>query len=320
MIEVTQLRRTFTTGRRRRRAEGTVTALDEMSFSVPAGETYGILGPNGAGKTTLVKILSTMLVPSSGQAIVAGHDVVSQTNAVRRRIGMVFGGDNGLYDRITARQNLVFWATLYRVDPSRVKARAAELLERVGLSGRADEPVERFSRGMRQRLHLARGLVGDPQVLFLDEPTVGMDPVAAREFRALIGELHTEGRTILLTTHDMREAEAVCDRVTLVDHGRILVTENTADVGRIIGGSQGIDIVLAPHRHETVENLLGLSEVRSVEALSDPHSYRVHTESAASIGTVTKWLADHGVLSLQVRQPSLEEVYVRLIGERGLSV
>ncbi|KOG58390.1 ABC transporter [Streptomyces varsoviensis] len=313
--------RTFSKGKRLRRTEHpTVTALDRVSFSVPTGETHGILGPNGAGKTTLIKILSTMLVPTSGRAVVAGHDVVSQTDVVRRRIGMVFGGDRGLYDRISARQNLAFWATLYRVDPRRVDARAAMLLERVGLTDRADEPVERFSRGMRQRLHLARGLVGDPSVLFLDEPTVGMDPVAAREFRSLVGELRAEGRTILLTTHDMGEAEALCDRVTLVDHGRVLVTENTADVGRTLGEPQGIDIVLAPHQSETLESLSKLPEVRSVERLSGAHAFRVHTEPPASVETVMRWLVDHGVLSLQVRPPTLEEVYVRLIGKRGLTV
>jgi ABC-2 type transport system ATP-binding protein len=319
MIEVTQLCRTFTKGRGRKEG-GTVTALDGVDFSVRTGETHGILGPNGAGKTTLVKILSTMLLPTSGRAVVAGHDVVSQTNAVRRRIGMVFGGDRGLYDRITARQNLAFWAALYRVDPPKVDARAAELLERVGLSDRADEPVERFSRGMRQRLHLARGLVGDPEVLFLDEPTVGMDPIAVMEFRVLVGELRAEGRTILLTTHDMREAEALCDRVTLVDHGRVLVTEHTADIGRVLGGPQGIDIVLAPHQREVGARLLELPEVSAVEALPDPHTFRVRTVSAASVSPVMKWLVDEGVLSMQARQPSLEEVYVRLIGQRGLAV
>ncbi|MDQ0790771.1 ABC-2 type transport system ATP-binding protein [Streptomyces sp. B3I7] len=321
MIETTKLCRSFSAGKKRRRAEHhKVTALDEVSFFVPAGETHGILGPNGAGKTTLIKILSTMLAPTSGEAVVAGHDVVSQTDAVRRCIGMVFGGDRGLYDRISARQNLVFWATLYRVDARRVDARAAELLERVGLADRADEPVERFSRGMRQRLHLARGLVGDPSVLFLDEPTVGMDPVAAKEFRSLIGELRAEGRTILLTTHDMREAEALCDRVTLVDRGRVLATEKTAYVGRLIKGSLGIDIILAPGQSDTLKSLAELSEVRSVERLPGEHTFRVHTESPASMETVMRWLVDRGVLSLQVRSPSLEEVYMRLVGERGLTV
>ena len=237
-VDVQEIRREFTPRKRE-----PVTALDGVSLTIPAGEVHGLLGPNGAGKTTLVKILSTVLLPTGGRAFVCGHDVVTETKAVRPLIGIVFGGERGLYTRLSARQNLEYWGALYRLsgsaDPG---ALSAVLLDRVGLTDRADQRVEEYSRGMKQRLHLARGLMGDARVLFLDEPTTGMDPLAAREFRALIGELKGEGRTILLTTHDMVEAETVCDRVTLIDRGRILATETPRTLGSLISRFQRIDV------------------------------------------------------------------------------
>jgi len=207
-VDVQDIRRVYTPRKR-----DPVVALAGVSLTIPLGEVHGLLGPNGAGKTTLVKILSTVLLPTGGRALVCGHDVVKETKAVRPLIGIVFGGERGLYTRLSARKNLEYWGALYRLSGAEIRSRSDALLERVGLTERADQRVEEFSRGMKQRLHLARGLMGDARVLFLDEPTTGMDPLAAREFRALIAELKGEGRTILLTTHDMVEAEAVCDRV-----------------------------------------------------------------------------------------------------------
>lgn len=329
MIEVTGLGRVFTKrGRKAKRAQqggsaapgSRIVALEGVNLSVPEGETHGILGPNGAGKTTLVKILSTMLLPTSGRARVAGHDVATEADRVRRRIGIVFGGDHGLYTRITARQNLAFWATMYRVDAGVVKRRSQELLERVGLTDRADEPVEGFSRGMRQRLHLARGLIGDPAVLFLDEPTMGMDPLATRDFRDLVHELKAEGRTILITTHDMAEAEALCDRVSLIDHGTVLVTESTATIGRMLSGHDRIDITLREDQAHLLAELAGLSGVERVDKLPEPGTARIHTTSADANPVVLRWLLDAGVDALRTGRPTLEEVYVHLVGNRGLTV
>jgi ABC-2 type transport system ATP-binding protein len=238
-VEVEEVTRVFEP---RRRGSTRVVALDSVSLTIPTGEIHGLLGPNGAGKTTLVKILSTVLLPTSGRARVLGHDVVEETHAVRPLIGIVFGGERGLYWRLTGRQNLEYWGALYKLPSRAAKARAQQLLERVGLADKADGRVEEYSRGMKQRLHLARGLMGDGTVLFLDEPTTGMDPLAAREFRTLIGELREEGRTILLATHDMVEAETVCDRVTLIDRGKIVATESPRALGRVISRFQRIDV------------------------------------------------------------------------------
>jgi ABC-2 type transport system ATP-binding protein len=311
-VEVRELGRVF-----RPRKREPVVALDGVSLSIPAGEVHGMLGPNGAGKTTLVKILSTVLLPTSGTAQVLGHDVVEETRSVRPLIGIVFGGERGLYTRLTARQNLEYWGALYRLPSALIRQRSADLLERMGLVDRADQRVEEFSRGMKQRLHLARGLMGDAKVLFLDEPTTGMDPIAGREFRNLITELRDEGRTILLTTHDMVEAESVCDRVTLIDHGRILATETPRSLGTLISRFQRIDVTGAADA--LLAEVAALPGVSSATQQADG-STRIEVSEEGATEVVLRRLVDGGVTDLQTSLPSLEEVYVQTIGERGLGV
>jgi ABC-2 type transport system ATP-binding protein len=316
-VELRQLRRVF--GRRRNSAE--VVALAGVDLAIPAGEVHGLLGPNGAGKTTLCKILSTVLLPSAGTALVGGHDVVTQTGAVRELIGIVFGGERGLYSRLTARQNMQFWGSLYGLHGRRLRVQVDGLLDRVGLGARARHRVEGFSRGMKQRLHLARGLIGDPRVLLLDEPTTGMDPVAARDFRALVGDLRSEGRTVLLTTHDMAEAEAVCQRVTLIDGGRLLATERPGTLSRWISTyarvvATEVDDALADRLSRDLLRLPGVAEVHRVA----PAGLRIETAAADAAPAVVRALLDAGVTQLGTQQPSLEEVYLHVIGSRGMRV
>ncbi|WP_026415000.1 ABC transporter ATP-binding protein [Actinomadura oligospora] len=299
-----------------RRRKDAVVALDDLTLTIAQNEIHGLLGPNGAGKTTLVKILSTVLLPTSGTARVLGHDVVAETKAVRSLVGLVLGGDRGLYDRLTARRNLLFWGALYKLDSRTVRRRADALLERVGLAERADDPVERFSRGMRQRLHLARGLLHEPRVLFLDEPTSGLDPVAAVAFRRLVLELRDEGRTFLLATHDMDEATALCDRVSLIDRGRLLLTDDTSNVGRILGDRECVDFV---HEDDALaRDLATLPSVLDVERLDD--RWRAHTADREGSRRVLAWLVERDVLTGRHAQPTLEEVYLRTVGDRGMRV
>ena len=293
-----------------------VVALDGVSMDIDEGEIHGLLGPNGAGKTTLVKVLSTVLLPTSGSASVLGHDVVRETKAVRRIIGVVLGGDRGLYWRLTGRQNLEYWAALYNVPASTAKRRVSDLLDGVGLSDRADHLVEGYSRGMKQRLHLARGLVADPRVIFLDEPTAGMDPIASREFRRLVETLRSEGRTVLLTTHDMAEAEAVCDRVTLIDRGRVLAVETPRSLGRLVARYERIDFEGGPDALQ--DRLNALPGVASVGQQADG-GFRVELDSDAAAQHVLKLLVEAGVTSITTSRPSLEEVYIRVIGDRDSS-
>jgi ABC-2 type transport system ATP-binding protein len=312
-IELQEVTRIFEP---RKKRDEPVVALDALSLAIPDGEIHGLLGPNGAGKTTLVKILSTVLLPTSGRAFVLGHDVVTETKAVRPRIGIVFGGERGLYWRLTGRQNLEYWGALYRLPTRLARKRTQELLERVGLADKADQRVEEYSRGMKQRLHLARGLIGDGTVLFLDEPTTGMDPLAAREFRTLIAELSGEGRTILLATHDMVEAETVCERVTLIDRGKIIATESPRTLGRVISRFQRIDAegVDGP----VLEEIRSLAGVSSVTEQNGEVRIEVDEEGVTKI--VLERLVAAGVTSVRTSLPTLEEVYVQLIGDRGLEV
>ena len=198
------------------RCFGEIQALAGIDFSVDAGELFGFLGPNGAGKTTTIRILTGQLRPDSGTARVAGCDVVQERNALKPQIGVVFDNQN-LYQHLSARENLIFSARLYGVSRQAVD----EVLELVGLQERANDNLKRYSNGMKQRVLIARAILHHPRVLFLDEPTRGLDPAIAREIRSLVKELAQAGMTIFLTTHYMEEADQLCDRVAILDQGRI---------------------------------------------------------------------------------------------------
>ncbi|HSF82753.1 MAG TPA: ABC transporter ATP-binding protein [Anaerolineales bacterium] len=209
-------------------------ALQGISFAVERGEIFGFLGPNGAGKTTTIKILTGQLRPSSGSARVADCDVVTEREALKPQIGVVFEYQN-IYERLSARDNLTFTARLYGVNKSRVD----EALAMVGLSGREKEKTKRFSNGMKQRLLIARAILHQPQVLFLDEPTRGLDPNVARDIRAFIASLAKQGVTVFLTTHYMEEADRLCDRVAILDEGRIVALDTPARLKAEYGSGQG---------------------------------------------------------------------------------
>jgi ABC-2 type transport system ATP-binding protein len=312
-VETDRLRREF---KGRRGSEPTV-ALDDVDLTIEAGEIHGLLGPNAAGKTTLIKILSTVLVPTSGTARVLGHDVVEETAAVRGRIGLVFGGDRGLYSRLTARQNLDYWAALYDVPARDAHAVIDRLLETVGLTDRADDRVETYSRGMKQRLHLARGMVGDPPVLFLDEPTVGLDPVASHRFRELVMSLKEAGKTVLLATHDMVEAEQICDRVSLIDHGRILATESPRTLGFWLSTYAWVE---AHDIDETTRSMI--ASIPGVASVGEqPGGWvRFQPDADGVARVILETLLDRSVVSVRTGHPSLEEVYLRTMGDRGMEV
>jgi ABC-2 type transport system ATP-binding protein len=218
---------------------------------------------------------------------------------------------------ISGRHNLRYWAALYDVPAPVARERVEELLTRIGLTDRADDKVLGYSRGMRQRLHLARGLVSGARVLFLDEPTTGLDPVAARDFRDLIRTLKGEGCTILLTTHDMAEAESVCDRVALIDRGRLLATETPRSLGRLIAEHERIDCEGA--NTETLEYVRAMLGVAAVVPKAEG-GWRILMSDSEAIPRVIKVLAEAGVASINTSRPSLEEVYLHIMGDRGLKV
>ena len=300
---------------RRRSIE--VRALTDVSFSVEPGELFGLLGPNGAGKTTSIKILTTLLLPTSGRARVLGCDPASEPQRVRPQIGYVFGGDRGLYDRLSARDNLSYFADVYRV-PAREKTRRIdELLDQVGLRGRERERVETFSRGMKQRLHIARGLLHDPPVLFLDEPTIGLDPVGARELRETVAGLQSAGKTILLTTHYMYEADELCGRVAVITGGRIVAEGTPASLKRGIADRTVIEIEATGVEEQLVSRLREMEGVTSVVVEEQDETQLVLVQSrlgAQLVQPLIGALEGVTVRAVTAREPTLEDAYVALVG------
>ena len=209
-------------------------AVNSIDLRVERGEIFGVLGPNGAGKTTTLRMLATLLEPTSGELRVLGIDVRRQPREVRARLGAMLSGERSLYWKLTARENLEYFAALYHVPPREQRARIEASLTAVKLMDRADDYVERYSTGMRQRLALARALLPDPPLVILDEPTVGLDPQSARDLRDRVRELKRQGRTVLLTTHYMEEADQLCDRIAIIDHGEIVALDTPAALKRRI--------------------------------------------------------------------------------------
>ena len=317
-VEVVELKRTFRTHSGvLRRARKDVEAVKGVSFHIEPGELFGLLGPNGAGKTTTIKMLITLLLPSGGSAKVLGHDVVDDVREVRRRIGYVFGGDRGLYERLSGLDNLRYFSELYGVAPAEQRRRIGMLLEQVGLTGREKERVEGYSRGMRQRLHIARGLLHDPDVLFLDEPSIGIDPVGARELRATIGALTASGKTVLLTTHYMFEADELCDRIAVIREGDIVAEGTPRQLKDNVSGGRVLEIETYGVDAAALSAIEGLAPVRSVvvEERGQQQVLLVQTGGGADVtSAVLDLLVGVRVGRVTPREPTLEDAYVELVG------
>lgn len=320
-IEVSHLKRVFKSQIGViKRTNREVLAVDDVTFGIQEGELFGLLGPNGAGKTTTVKMLTTLLIPTLGSATVKGFDIVSQADEVRKRIGFIFGGERGLYWRLSGIDNLRYFASLYNLDYEVTKKRIPKLLELVGLKGRGDEKVEGYSRGMKQRLHVARTLLHDPEVLFLDEPTLGLDPVGAREFRQVILDLQSEKKTILLTTHYMFEADALCDRIAIINHGRIVASDTPGGLKAHVRDLNVVEVETFGAPESTLEKLRALpfADAISVEDQGQKQMLLIQTSRGAeAVPDVMSALEGLKVGRVIVREPTLEDAYVRLVGGKA---
>lgn len=317
-IEISHLRRTFKSSIGViKRTSKEIIAVEDVTFAIQEGELFGLLGPNGAGKTTTVKMLTTLLIPTSGKASVRGFDVVAQANEVRHHIGFIFGGERGLYWRLSGVDNLRYFASLYSLDPELTKKRIPYLLEMVGLDGRGDEKVQGYSRGMKQRLHVARTLLHDPSVLFLDEPTLGLDPVGARDFRQVILNLQSEKKTILLTTHYMFEADALCDRIAVINHGRIIALDTPGGLKAHVRDLNVVEVETFGAPESALEKLRALpfADSLSVEEQGQKQILLIQTSRGAeAVPDVMATLDGLKVGRVIVREPTLEDAYVRLVG------
>ena len=320
-IETQAVTRIFKSKPSKAQPEGKTVALNGVDLQVRSGELFGLLGPNGAGKTTLIKILVTLLYPSSGRALVDGFDVVTQAQAVRERIGMVSGGETSGHGLLTVREQIWMFSQFYGI-PSRIaRARADELLKVVGLWEARDQKVHTLSTGMRQRMNLCRGLISDPKILFLDEPTLGLDVSVARDIRAYIREWLREkpGRTILLTTHYMQEADDLCDRVAIIDQGKILICDRPSVIKRM--SRQGAYFRITTEELNGHEDFLG-SLPGVVRCQSQPVAAGTELlltlADDGAIAHVVGSIAEQGkrILALEKVEPTLEDVFVEMVGRR----
>jgi ABC-2 type transport system ATP-binding protein len=302
IIEVTQLERTFSGHR----------AVDGITFTVEQGEVFGLLGPNGAGKTTTVRLLNGILPPSGGSARVFGLDPVTAGDQVRQQTG-VLTETPALYERLTARDNLAFFGTLTEIPETELPRRVDEMLEFFELSARADDKVETFSKGMKQRLALARALIHKPPLLFLDEPTSGLDPEAAQQVNTLIADLsHQNGQTIVLATHNLTEAQRLCDRVAVMNRGRILALGSLEELSRNLWPVTWVDVEFYSPAAMTWSALETLRGVIQVEHNGSRLSVQV--ESREIIPQVIHHLSGMGASILRVnpRDYTLEDIYFTL--------
>jgi ABC-2 type transport system ATP-binding protein len=295
-------------------------ALRGIDLNVERGAIFGLLGPNGAGKTTLTKILSTLLLPTRGRAFVLGHDVVREAEWLRPRIGLVLGGERGLYSRISARENLRYFADLYGVPIAERERRIDEVLARMDLQWAADRRVEEYSRGMKQKLHLARGILHRPEILFLDEPTIGLDPKSAREARKLVRSLVADGVTIFLTTHYMFEAEELCPKLAILSKGRIVAQDTIANLRHLVGGDRTLEAEaygFDDREVEALRHLPGVSKILTEEfGPVSRVTLRVRTNELTS-DEIRSRLPNHPELSVRERRTSLEDVYLDLVEEEA---
>jgi len=301
--------------------EGPVTALDGVTMQIKEGELFGLLGPNGAGKTTLIKILCTLLLPTSGQAFVAGHDVAKDVFPIRQRISMVSGGETTGYGLLTAKENIWMFSQFYGV-PSRVaNDRIDELMDVFGLRDRRDSKVRTLSTGQRQKMNMIRGFVTDPDILFLDEPTVGLDVNAARTIRDYVMKWVQEQKekTVLLTTHYMAEADEMCDRIAIIDNGRILACDTPENLKKMVRLDTTFRLEVDP-----LKDTAGFGEIAGVKNYSvknDPSRNITYLtfilDGETPVADILSLIMAQGarVHSLQKSEPSLEDVFVSMVGK-----
>jgi ABC-2 type transport system ATP-binding protein len=300
-IETTNLARRF----------GERPAVEDLTLAIPAGAVFGFLGPNGAGKTTTVRMLAALIAPSGGSAVVAGHRLGTDDAALRRAVG-ILTETPGLYDRLSARQNLVFFAELYDLDRATAEARAERYLRMLGLWGRHDDPAGSFSKGMRQKLAIARALLHDPPVVFLDEPTAGLDPEASRTVRAFVRDLRAEGRTIFLTTHNLPEADELCDLVGIF-RSRLLRVDTPANLRASLFG-RGTRVRVAGPPEPWLETVRALPFARAVAVQGDALTVTLDDPDDENPALVQALLdAGAKIRYVEPSAHSLEDVYLELL-------
>jgi ABC-2 type transport system ATP-binding protein len=323
-VEVQSLSKTFETkeGPLLRKVPKKVVAVDGISFSVPKGEIFGLLGPNGAGKTTTIKMLCTLITPTSGDAFVNGYSVARDQQKVRENLGVMLTGERTLYWKLTGRENLEYFAALYHLDPLEAKKSIDKLLDLVGLKQHEHTFVENYSTGMRVRLSFAKAILNDAPVLLFDEPTASLDPQSSRLIRDTIRGLKKEGHAIILTTHNMEEADVLSDRVAIIDRGSIVALGSPSELKEKVKSSDVIEIEARNLSDRTVDAIETFSEVSKVAVTADPQSsekgsLRIHAEKGKEVlPKILEFLVRKQVSVTKVSfiEPTLEDVFISETG------
>ncbi|RLG72591.1 MAG: hypothetical protein DRO11_01930 [Methanobacteriota archaeon] len=304
-----------------RTKKGVIKALENTNISVNAGELFGVLGPNGAGKTTLIKILSTLLLPTSGEAYVLGYNVEKEANKIKPRINMVSGGEFSGYGLLTVKENLWMFSQFYGIPSKEAKKRINELLELVQLEDKKDSKVRTLSSGQRQKMNIIRGFMTDPDVIFLDEPTLGLDVTTSRTIRKFIQNWLREdrSRTILLTTHHMLEAEELCDRIAVIDNGKVLVVDTPENLKQRVRRDVVLNLVVEPvvdvnwvSSMEGVKGCLARERENGLSLL-----LRVVLEDDTPIADILAGITNQNarVVHVEKKEPTLEDVFLALVGK-----
>ncbi len=321
-IHTQNLARTYKLRGTKKNEPRELVALKDINMDVRRGELFGLLGPNGAGKTTLIKILTTLLAPTSGTAMVAGYDVAAEPHKVRPRINMVSGGESSGYGLLTVRENLWMFAQFYGIPSKVANQRIEELLSIIGLRDRMNTKSSELSTGLRQKMNIVRGFLTDPDVLFLDEPTLGLDVEASRDVRHFVLEWMQARpeRTLLLTTHYMVEADELCDRVAIINDGRVLACDSPAKLKQQLQSDAIYRMEVSPLNGlgvETLEKLKGVNKVNH-EAKDGFSVLELILAEDDALGSIVNTLTgkDVHIRNLQKREPTLEDVFVSLVGKR----
>jgi len=305
-IEATDLTKRF----------GNLTAVDHVNFRVKQGELWGLLGPNGAGKTTTVRMLCCLLNPTEGTAKVGGHDIRKETGEIRKLIGFC-PQEATVYDRLTGRENVKLIGKMYKMPNEELDKKTGELLERIGLADRANDQVITYSGGMKRRLDLIMALVHDPQIIFLDEPTLGLDPAVRRAVWDFILELKERRKTVIMTTHYMEEADELCDRVAVIDYGKIIADDNPQTLKEKAGKGDVIEMEFTGPAEAAIEKLKKLKFVKTVSKLED-HLVIVAEAGVARLGEIIRISTQAGITVGRTRfhENTLEDVFLHLTGRR----
>lgn len=326
VVAVDDLKKTFVMKKKKffRTIEKTeFKAVNGVDFNIYKGEIFGLLGPNGAGKTTIIKMITGLLRPSSGCVKVMDIDVDKNQKESLKRIGTVLAGDRSIYWKLTARENLEYFGALYGLSPKTAKDRAEKVLKRLDLIEKADVIVEKFSTGMKQKVALGKALMPEAPVILLDEPTLGLDPQSALNLREIIMELKSQGKTILLTTHYMEEADFLCDRIAIIDNGEVIALDTPENLKKSINEIKAIKIEVDKFSDSIKEEIMKISHIENLisEFKEDKGTYELlihHNNGEEIVTEIMTMIYKNGIklLNINMLEPSLEDVFIKLTGKK----